>query len=361
VVGGDDSFRKRKVSGREFFFFSFCSFSLLQAREAAKSGAVLFQKAMDKTFHMGYYDVQFACFEGAAVKGHEESIWVWSVAKDVEMKKEALIEAFAKTEEPLGFWFAGKLSDGRERLDFFKKSAEGGCSWGQADYAKYFNSNIVEGYIEHNEKVYLEWLQKAANQNNPDAMGWLGHWFRYYTNDMEKAVSYYRPAAEMGRTMSKIGLSDMLRNGKGCAEDWREAAIWSSQGFRDDVFPDIMRNARQLLERGTTEDLNFDFDQLCYSIGWGLFWYWYGTWGWKTYHSDESQAFGNRCLDYYCSCVELQQKSIFTFLCCWNQITGGIKGPGQMIAQMVWSEREDNLVRKFVQSREEPEVKRIKK
>jgi hypothetical protein len=95
-------------------------------------------------------------------------------------------------------------------------------------------------------------------------------------------------------------------------------------------------------------------------LGWVLFWYQYGTRHWKRQH-DEKNAFGNRCLDYYCSCVELQQKSIFTFLLCWNRTTG-VKGPGQMIAQMVWEQREDNLLETFEQSGgEEPEMKRIKK
>jgi hypothetical protein len=57
-------------------------------------------------------------------------------------------------------------------------------------------------------------------------------------------------------------------------------------------------------------------------------------------------VFGNRCLDFYCSCVALQQKSIFMFLWYWNRTTG-VKGPGQMIAQMVWEGREDKLVKGF--------------
>jgi hypothetical protein len=48
----------------------------------------------------------FGRFERAAAKGHEESIFILSVVKDVEMKDSALIEAFAKTEEPMGWYFA---------------------------------------------------------------------------------------------------------------------------------------------------------------------------------------------------------------------------------------------------------------
>jgi hypothetical protein len=109
------------------------------------------------------------------------------------------------------------------------------------------------------------------------------------------------------------------------------------------------------------EQMTCDFDQLCYTLGWGLYWYLYDSDPWRR-RKDEVERFSNRCLDYYCSCVELQQKSIFTLLWCWNQTTG-VKGPGQIIAPMVWEQREDNLVVPFDQNNggEEPEMKRIKK
>jgi hypothetical protein len=91
-------------------------------------------------------------------------------------------------------------------------------------------------------------------------------------------------------------------------------------------------------------------------MGWGLYWHRYGTKSWHIL-SKEIKAFEEQCLDYYCSCVELQRKSIFTFLWCWNRTTG-VKGPGQMIAQKVWEEREDNLVKLFEGSGgKEPETK----
>ena len=77
----------------------------------------------------------FQRFQRATAKGHEESVGIMSVVKDVEMKESVLKEAFVKTEEPLGWYFAGRLSYGREgKFDFLKKSAEGGCSWGQVWY-----------------------------------------------------------------------------------------------------------------------------------------------------------------------------------------------------------------------------------
>jgi hypothetical protein len=278
----------------------------------------------------------FERFERAAAKGHEESIWILSVVKDVKMEKTALKETFAKTEEPLGWYLAGEVSVPREAFDFYKKSAEGGCSWGQVKYGEYFENGWG---VEDDEKVYMEWLEKAVKQNNPKAVFWLGIWFRYIGEEQEKALSYYRGAAELGWKSSVEDLAEMLIDGEGCETDLRQAAIWSAKEASH-WFWNILHTARAVFEDGRTENLGCDFNQLCYSLGWGFYWYVFGTDDW-----DEDDAFSSRCLDYYCYCIELQQKSIFTFLLCWNQATGGVKGPGKMIAQMVWEEREDNLVK----------------
>jgi TPR repeat protein len=284
----------------------------------------------------------FARFERAAAKGHEESIWIVSVVQDVQMEWDPLLEAFAKTEKPLGWFFAGMLSAGREKFDFYEKSAEGGCSWAQVGYGGYFNRGE---FVEKDEKVFAEWLEKAADQNNPQAMECLGGWFGEEEIDKEKALWYYRVASELGWKPSMYWLSRMLEDGDGCEKDWRQTAIWSAKGGHIYLFRNMLGEATRAVERGMTDDLDWDFNQLCFALGWGLYWYQYGTETWN--QSDEDQAFSNRCLDYYCSCIELQQKSIFTFLLGWNRTTGGVRGPGQMIGQMVWEGREVNLVKKF--------------
>jgi hypothetical protein len=346
------------VRGERFFFFLFFLLFFLQALETAKSGLVLFHEAT-REFRTACLAESFRLFERAAAKGHEESIWILSVVQDVEMEKSAWKEAFAKTKESLGRYFEAELSEllCRERFDFLKKSAEGGCSWGQVGYGSYFRDGR---FVGKDEKVYLEWLEKVANQNNPWAMDWLGDWFREEGVDKEKAVSYYRAAAELGWKRSMGWLAYMSRIGEGCAKDLRQVVIWRAKGDSL-LFWEILRTARVSHEKGTTERMTCDLDQLCYTLGWGLYWYLYGRDEWNR-QIVEAKAFGNHCLDFYCSCVELQQKSIFTFLLCWNQTTGGVKGPGQMIAQMVWEQREDNLVTPFEESDgEEPEMKRIKK
>jgi hypothetical protein len=335
-----------------FFFSPCCS----QAREAAKSGLVLFHEAMEK-FKTGTSEERFERFERAAAKGHAESVWIVSVWKDVAMEdRDGLKEAFAQTEEPLGWYLAGLLSNGREAFDFWKKSAEGGCSWGQVEHGDCFRLTRVvrlgNNFVEKDQNVYLEWIEKAADQNNPRAMHLLGHWCKFGGGNMKKALSYFRAGAELGWQISMSWLASMLRDGVGCERDMRQAVIWSTkQASSDCLLPLVLAKSKTLWG-----DLD---DQLRYTVGGGIYWYGYGCEGWYRLNSTK-KALGNSCFGYYCSCVELQQKSIFTFLWFWNRTTG-VKGPGQMIAQMVWEQREDNLVKKFEASDvAEPEMKRIK-
>jgi hypothetical protein len=330
----------------------------------------------------------FPLFERPAAKGHEESIWILRVVKDVELEREALKEAFAKTEEPLGWYFAGMLSDGgREGNDFSKKSAEAGCSWGQLRYAGWFWS---VGERERDEKAHMEWLEKAANQNNPEAMHRLGHWFlgiffiSHDRTDEERAVLLYSAAAELGWKSSMRELAGMLESGRGCEKDLRQAVIWSAKGNLDWRFWNVLQDPYRPYDYELPYLRTTDFHGLYYSLGWGLYWYQYGTREWDK-QIDCIKAFGNRCIDYYCACVEMQQKSIFTFLLCWKQSVG-VSDVGVLIAKLVWEHREDHRIIAFEQNdrelawerhgewerqgefvgfkparREEPETKRIKK
>jgi hypothetical protein len=197
--------------------------------------------------------------------------------------------------------------------------------------------------VEDDEKVYLEWLEKAANRNNPRAMDRLGDWFRR-KDECKKALTYYLAAADLRWKESMFWLGHMLEYGEGCVKDLGQAAIWYAKGGHYD-FSSLLGEARIAFQNGTTEDLDCDFNQLCYSLGWGLYWYMYGAKGWKK-QSDEEKMFGNHRLDYYCENVELQQKSIFTFLLCWKKMVG-VKDLGLMIAKTVWEGKGVNLVKKF--------------
>jgi hypothetical protein len=169
----------------------------------------------------------------------------------------------------------------------------------------------------------------------------LGYWF-HEKGEYEKALSFFRAAAELGWKDSMYSLGHMLRDGEGCAKDLRQAVIWFARASPYWFLMELEK-ARIAFEDDTTDKLGCDFDQLCYSLGWGLYWYMYGTEEWEQ-GDGENRAFGNRCIDYYCEDVELQQKSIFTFLLCWKEMVG-VKDVGEVIGKMMWEGREDNLVK----------------
>jgi hypothetical protein len=150
---------------------------------------------------------------------------------------------------------------------------------------------------------------------------------------------YYHGAAVLGWRISKESFARLLQNGQGCEKDLGQAVVWCAKA-KADRFWVILTGVN-----GKAEYLGCDLDCLYYLLGWGLYWYLHGTRGWYR-QVEEKKAFGNRCLNYYCCCIELQRESIFTFLWCWNKMTG-VKGPGQMIARLVWKGREDSLVRPF--------------
>jgi TPR repeat protein len=230
---------------------------------------------------------------------------------------------------------AAKLSKSSdERYELCKKSAEAGCSWGQVEYAFYFRHGVKK-----DEKAYSDQLFQAANhQRNPRAMCEFGDWF-HRKKQYDQSLLYYRGAAELGWKAAMKNFSQMLQKGEGGVKDLRRAAFWYAKSGTSG-FSVVVRDARIALDGGKTEDLKCDFNQLCYTLGWGHYWH-------RLFHRYEEKTFVAHCLDYYCSCVELQQKSIFTFLMCWNQTTGGVKGPGQTIAKMVWKGKKNHLLKLF--------------
>ena len=314
-----------------------------EALEAEKSATVLFHEAMHK-FQLFKLVESFAFFERAAAKGHEVAIWIVNVVKNAKIEQRSVKGAFARAEEPLGCFLAGRISLGREQFEFFKKSAEGGCSWGEVWYAMYFKEGMF--FVEKDTEVYVEWLEKAAKQNNPLAMKCIGDWFRYEGIDKDKALSYYHASAVMGWIDSIRPLAEMLRDRARSIKDTKQSMMWYAK-MESVIFWAVLSNAKEVIENSQRrEDLFCGFSQIYYALGWGLYWYQYGSKEQKSQNYGVA-SFGKQCLDYYCLCVESQQKSIFTFLLCWNQTTG-IKEPGQLIAQLVWEEREDNLVKEFV-------------
>jgi hypothetical protein len=299
----------------------------------AKSATVLFNQGM---LEFSGHCNNFSFFIPAANRGHGDAMWILQVVEGV--KVEALKEAFLKTESPLGWYFAGALSrEEHVQKELWRTSAEKGCPWGQVAYGREdYEDNFAfgEDEEEEREKLYLTWLKKAGN--NAFALCRLGVW-HFDGRDRDLGAQYLRAASDLGWRTANLFLAKIAMDKNDVFELLRNLAL----GRSGTIFS-------RLKEVSESEGLylQHDLNRVCYTLGWGFFWHLYETAVWER-AEEEEQIFANRCLDYYCSCVEIQRDSIFTFLLCWNQMTGGVKGPGQMIGKRVLEEREANLVKSF--------------
>jgi hypothetical protein len=217
------------------------------------------------------------------------------------------------------------------------KAAEGGCSWAQM----FFALEIPVGGYE----TKMVWLNKAAEQNNPWAIYHLGDRYQNFEGrypdhldvDEEMAMAYYRRAADLGFFPAMQKLSDFYSE-----VDMKEAIKWAGKQYcvfsRYANFEKFSRQIK-LFFQGGKKVKGYSLDQLCYSLGRAQYW-----------DAFKHNRFALRCCDYYCACVDVQQKSIFTFLIFWNQ-RAHIKELGRMIAEMVWKEREDLVLLRFGEER----------
>lgn len=82
-------------------------------------------------------------------------------------------------------------------LDYWKRSAEGGYAPAQAWYGISHLNGTIEPEDHH---AAFEWVQKAADQGDPDGLYFMGAMYETGTEavdlDMEEAVKFYRLAAD---------------------------------------------------------------------------------------------------------------------------------------------------------------------
>merc|ERR1711991_766349 len=173
-------------------------------------------------------------------RGHEESQWIWNVLKDMKLteeNREAIEKAFADTESPLGYYFAGELCEygsGKE-FDHWKQSSDGGCSWGQVQYAWYFRPDDERRLVEKDKKMYLELVKKASAQNNPEVI-WRRGLDLEADGEYKEALVKYHMAAELGWQAAKEYLSRMFYDGDGVERNLAQAVYWGSATADDDYF-----------------------------------------------------------------------------------------------------------------------------
>lgn len=98
------------------------------------------------------------------------------------------------------------------------------------------------------------WYRKAAEQGHVKAQYNLGHCYyngKGITQDNEEAVRWYRESANQDFLLAQLCLGDCYRNGEGISRNLKEAARWyrkaAEQGSED---------AKTALKELESEDVN---------------------------------------------------------------------------------------------------------
>lgn len=105
--------------------------------------------------------------------------------------------------------------------------ANKGISNAERYYAQYYQYG--DGGVTQDYAKALEWYEKAAEQENSDAMNRIGI---LYANgagveqDYTKALEWYEKAAELGNDMAMNNLGVMYANGYGVEQDYTKALEW---------------------------------------------------------------------------------------------------------------------------------------
>jgi hypothetical protein len=302
-----------------------------KAREAAKSATVLFHEAMEQLIrHEKTMENQLEQFEKAADKGHEAALWMRSILNGVEKEQSVVKEAFAKSEEPLGWYFAGELCWGNEleeQVALFKKSAEGGCSW--AIIALELQRKSTDW---HEGPSYQESVKEAIDLRNPKAMRMRGS-DQLYAKMYEEAHKDYLASAKLGWRAAMDGLMMVHRDGLLGDVDFAQALWWCGRAKKEYNFNQLVERIRSAYLKGQI-DADKKNEVFC-RLGEAMYWQFERPLAYKGRFLEEN-ALMAKCLEFYLECVDLECRSIYTFLLCWNLLTRGVKGPGQIIAKMVY-------------------------
>jgi hypothetical protein len=324
--------------------------------------------------------------------------WIYNLVQEAENVKDEtrnrlLAAKFARQNDALGYYFAF-LFEWRYNIkvglesEYRRNAIAGGCVWAMALRP---NLTIRSPNPEFDLCQVFSFLfflllfclftrvifRKRPISTTPWLLQNLGLYYAYshHERDETKYFACISAAAELGWQPSLRYVAAYLAKGaylrygeegrlsKDVAK-LKKAILLDARAEKFDQYPYLLQNVIAATKRALKKgESGMDLNQICFTFGYALYWevYYPGSipkrgesrpkW-W--YVSPKKQKFGERCIDYYCNEIKFLQKSVFLFLLYWNQQIG-IKGPGQMIAQMVWEERGENPIFSFYLERKRNE------
>jgi len=308
-----------------------------KAREEAEDPQIIFNSAM---IQISYNETHaYPQFERAAKRGHQESGWINQILKKSNLdNNQNVAENFVKTETAIGYFIAAELFfdiNNQKSVEYLQKSRELGCVWAIVKYSGDMcnKQHQFPDIVNHHMNV----IKNAAEENNPEACLVYAHYLGYKRS--KGALEYAIKSYDLGNKYSTRLITTMLAVKE---NDYLSKAIFYTSKYENTVFPTMLRhifNKKIYIVSNCTS--------LPLQVGRTMYWQFYQS---KQIHysaTKEIIEFAEKCMDYYCEMMDLQQQSIFSFLLSWNCVTGGMKDVGKLIAKMVWDFRYENAIKKF--------------
>ena len=155
-------------------------------------------------------------------------------------------------------------------LPTLKNLAESGCPAAEREYAQYFLYG--EGGITYSAESAFEWMKKAADAGDADALRLCGTFCRNGTGtdtDYEQAMKYYKSAASLGSATAKADIGLMYQDALGVKKNNKKAAEWYSAAIAQGNEVTCMgayNNLGYLYQYGIGLDADIDKAVECYGI-----------------------------------------------------------------------------------------------
>jgi TPR repeat protein len=86
--------------------------------------------------------------------------------------------------------------------------------------------------VEKDDQKVVEWYEKLISVGETSALVDLGHYYETVIVDYEKALLYYRKAAESGNIVGQYNMGIMYQYGKGVEKDETTAIYWYRKSAR---------------------------------------------------------------------------------------------------------------------------------
>ena len=161
-----------------------------------------------------------------------------------------------------GFYELYPLIRGHETaIEWFKKSAERGCSLAQEKLANYYDLGL---YVKKDPRKSFELYKAAAEQGSPLGQLRLAYCYslgKYVNKDPKKAFELFKASAEQGNAFAQNALGDCYMMGDGVKQDMKKAfKLYKASAEQGNAFAQNALGDCYMMGNGVKQDMKKAFE-----------------------------------------------------------------------------------------------------